>query len=84
MNNTSVVPAVKPGWQTSEFWVTAIASIIAILNTALGWQIEPTALATVGGMIAAYALSRMGTKRSAIAAANDANTAAIRSKPLYQ
>lgn len=58
--------AASPGWQTSEFWMAAVTSVIVLLNSAFGWHIDPSALATVAGMVAAYGLARMGTKRAVL------------------
>lgn len=48
----------KAGWKTSEFWVTVVASVIAILNKAFDWNIPTDTLTQVVGVIAAYVLSR--------------------------
>lgn len=51
----------KPGYKTSEFWVTTITSIVVALNTSgiLGSFTLPTeAIATIAGIVASYILSR--------------------------
>jgi hypothetical protein len=63
---TATADASAPGWTTSEFWMAAVTSTIVLLNSAFGWNIDPVAIATVAGMIAAYALARMGTKRAVL------------------
>lgn len=54
-----VAPA-KPGWQTTEFWVTVATSVWAIF----GHSLPPTSQAVVVGVAqAAYAVSRALAKR---------------------
>jgi len=50
----------KPGWKTSEFIITVITTIATLLNQAgiLGFPIPMEAVATIAGMIGAYAVSR--------------------------
>lgn len=51
----------KPGYKTSEFWVTAITSIATIVNQSgvLETFVLPVeALATIAGLAATYILSR--------------------------
>jgi hypothetical protein len=63
--NTANPPAapVKPGYRTTEFWLTALTSVSAVAGTLSG--VIP---GTVGGILAtvstvAYALSRAFVKR---------------------
>lgn len=54
----------KPGYKTSEFWVTALTSLFAILNDSgvLHFHLDPnTVYATVAGA-AAYVTSRSAVK----------------------
>lgn len=63
----SIVPAVKPGWQTTEFWKSVVVSACGLLMASgiIGPN-SPTAV--IVGMIAAaassgaYAISRGMTK----------------------
>lgn len=48
----------RKGIQTSEFWVTAVTSIVTLLNSGLGWSLPTEAIATMAGVAAAYILSR--------------------------
>ena len=49
----------KKGILTSEFWVTAVLpSIVAILNSVMGWMIDVEVLLGMFGASGAYALSR--------------------------
>jgi hypothetical protein len=58
--------AVKPGWKTSEFWMTAITSVIAILGNLAG--IIPTDLAAkvVGVLTGLYTILRTLSKQPTI------------------
>jgi hypothetical protein len=66
INSIAPVAPVKPGYKTSEFWLTLATAAAAILNRKLGLDISPEVLLTVAGTVGAYAISRMGTKRAAI------------------
>lgn len=54
----------KTGWKTSEFWVTVAASMIPLLNSAMGWNIPIESLAAFAGTIASYVLSRGVAKKA--------------------
>lgn len=59
---------VKPGYKTTEFWVTVITSVATALNQSgvLGSFSLPTeALATIAGIVASYVLSRGVAKLTA-------------------
>jgi len=53
----------KPGYKTTEFWATAIAAVIPLLNQAFGWNMPTEAIVAVAGSVAAYALSRGTAKK---------------------
>lgn len=53
----------KPGYLTTEFWLTVSASLIAFANTTFGWHIPTDELLTIIGVIASYVLSRGLAKR---------------------
>lgn len=55
----------KPGWQTTEFWVTKLSLAAMILGTVAGYI--PGTWSVVGGAIAAglYAISRGLAKSNA-------------------
>jgi membrane protein implicated in regulation of membrane protease activity len=55
----------KPGWKTTEFWLTAATAAVGLLNSALGWNIPVETVATVVGGVAAYVLGRAVTKKPA-------------------
>lgn len=61
---------VKPGWTTSEFWVTAITSIVATINMFWPFGIADETLNTVAslaailGTAAFYIWSRTQAKAS--------------------
>lgn len=61
----SPTPDPKPGWKTSEFWVTVAGSLVAILNSAFGWHIPADTILTVVAGIAAYVFSRGLAKKPA-------------------
>ena len=51
----------KPGYKTSEFWVTAVTSLAMIFNQSglLGSIVLPLeAIGTVAGLLASYIISR--------------------------
>lgn len=51
----------KPGYKTSEFWVTTITSIATVINQSgvLGsFALPVESIATVAGIVATYVLSR--------------------------
>ncbi len=49
----------KSGIWTTEFWVTAIMpGLVAILNSVMGWNIDPQVLLGMFGASGAYAVSR--------------------------
>lgn len=56
--------AKKPGWKTTEFWLTSIYALVAILNGsgALHYQIPLETVAAAGQGIAVYVASRSVTK----------------------
>ena len=55
----------KAGWKTSEFWGMTIGSVIAVLNSAFGWDLPVETLIAVAVMVAGYALSRGQAKKAA-------------------
>lgn len=54
----------KPGWKTTEFWGTAVAALVPLLNTALGWNLPVEGMVAVAGSIAAYVVSRGMAKKA--------------------
>ena len=54
---------VKAGWKTSEFWATAVASMVPLLNEAMGWNLPVEAMVALAGSIAAYVLPRGMAKK---------------------
>ena len=57
----------KAGWKTTEFWLTAIASLMVMLNQsgAFGFEIPAESIMPIFTGIAAYVVSRSGTKAMA-------------------
>jgi len=56
---------IKAGWKTSEFWASAVAALVPLLNTALGWSLPVESMVALAGSVAAYVLSRGITKKQA-------------------
>lgn len=59
---------IKPGYKTSEFWVTAVTSLLTLINQSgvLGSVVLPVeSIAVIGGMVATYVLSRGMAKKPA-------------------
>lgn len=54
----AAAPAHKPGWQTSEFWITAVTVVGAISTAIAGVPLSPVAGIAAGVGAAAYAISR--------------------------
>lgn len=48
----------KPGIQSTEYWVTLLAGVVTLANQAFGWDISADANYIVGGLVAAYTLGR--------------------------
>lgn len=66
MQQTLPVTITNPGYKTSEFWVTAIISVVTLLNKSglLGSiQLPTEAIASLAAMVSAYSLSRGWAKR---------------------
>jgi hypothetical protein len=60
----------KPGWRTSEFWLTVVAALVPLLNQGLGWSLDTSSIVAIAGVAIGYAFSRGQTKKgTAIAAA---------------
>jgi len=55
---------VKQGWKTTEFWGTAVAALVPLLNTALGWNLPVESIVALAGSVAAYVFSRGMAKKS--------------------
>ena len=55
----------KPGYKTTEFWLTVVANIVIALDLAGAWTYVPNRYAVVAGAIvnAAYAVSRGQAKQ---------------------
>ena len=62
MNETATPSKLTPGWQTSEFWMTALGHVGLILATASG--VLPAKYAAIAGALSqvAYNVSRGLTK----------------------
>ena len=49
---------VKSGWKTTEFWASAVAALVPLLNQALGWSMPVESMVALAGSVAAYVISR--------------------------
>lgn len=64
---------IKPGWTTSEFWVTVITNIVAVINMFWNVGIQNETINTIAslvamvGMVGFYIWTRMKLKQAAIA-----------------
>jgi len=54
-----IPPSMKPGWQTSEFWLSVAASVWAVVGHALPATAQAVVVAVASG---AYAVGRAITK----------------------
>ena len=70
----NVLPPITPGWKSSEFILVVVASLVAILNKALGWHIDASAAQNIALMIVGYAVSRGLTKHGKTETVNVATT----------
>lgn len=48
----------KPGFKSTEYWVTLITGAVTLMNQVFGWDISTDANLIVGGLAAAYVLGR--------------------------
>lgn len=48
----------KKGYRTTEFWFTLGAALVAVLNSAFGWDIDSESLIALAGTVVAYVASR--------------------------
>lgn len=55
----------KSGTKTSEFYLAVASILTTILNEKLGLNIDPVALASVMGVVAAYIYGRSVVKKNA-------------------
>ena len=56
---------VKKGVRTSEFYMAIIGAMIPILNTHLGFELNPTAIMSIAGVAVTYIISRAVVKGNA-------------------
>lgn len=54
----TTMDGVKPGWKTSEFWVTVLASALTLLESVQGNIPQPWGLIAISLMTAAYNIAR--------------------------
>ena len=54
----------KPGWKTTEFWLTLATALIALFNDsgAFGFTLPAETITPVVAGVATYVVSRSGTK----------------------
>jgi hypothetical protein len=55
----------KPGWKTTEFWVTTLATVGSLTAAVAGFVPGPWGLVAAGLSSAAYAISRGIAKKPA-------------------
>ena len=48
----------KPGWKSSEFWLTLANVAIPVVNQSAGWNLDTTSILGVSGAVVAYIASR--------------------------
>lgn len=65
--------SVKPGWKTTEFWLTVAAMIVTMLLASGVWTVDSTWGKILSGLAAVlasagYSIARAGTKKAASAA----------------
>jgi len=55
----------KPGYKTTEFWLSALTAMLTILNQsgAIGHAIPTDAVLSIAGVVAAYIASRAVVKK---------------------
>ena len=66
---TNIKPATTPGWQTSEFWMTALGQAGLVLAAAGGFLPPQYAAIAAAASQVAYSISR-GMAKNGTAAAN--------------
>lgn len=55
----------KPGYTTSEFWITSVApGLVMVLNSVFGWGIDWQSLMAMFAPAGAYAVSRGMAKQA--------------------
>lgn len=48
----------KPGWRTTEFWVSIITALLILVNTIFGTGLNAEQIATTIAPLIAYIISR--------------------------
>lgn len=57
---------IKPGIQSSEFWLGLASVILTYLNTNLGWNVPVPAIIACLGVVASYILGRSYLKSKSV------------------
>ena len=60
-----IMDEVKPGWKTTEFWVTTLASVMTLIQSMQGTIPHPWGEVAVAVMTAAYSIARAISKKPA-------------------
>lgn len=55
----------KPGWKSTEFWLTIAGTSLPLFNNIFGWHLDTTSILGMAGGIVGYILSRGYVKGSA-------------------
>ena len=59
-------PVVKPGWKSTEFWLTAIAEIVGLIILSGGLVVGSMAAKIVGGIVAVLAVVGYDASRAKV------------------
>jgi hypothetical protein len=62
----------KKGYKTTEFWFALAAALIALFNSAFGWDLDAESLLALAGTVVAYIASRSYLKANRVKALAEA------------
>lgn len=75
----------KKGYKTTEFWLTIAGSVIVLVNSVTGLDLDAASIVAMLGSIAAYVASRSylkGHRVEAVALASDLPEAEVHTPPV--
>lgn len=85
MNLDSLTAHFKKGYKTSEFWLTLAASVIVLLNSAFGWDLDPESIIGLAVTVIGYVTGRAYLKghrvRAAAGALPEEETLVVEEEP---
>lgn len=58
----------KKGYKTTEFWFALGAALVAVANSALGWDLDSESMIALAGTVVAYVASRSYLKANRVTA----------------